>query len=156
MQSHGMSHSISNAEADENAIRNHVVTLFDAYLAGDLETLRSGRTRDWKGFQIRSTRLVRGIDAYMVELEKVIGGLKIDRYEFLDFEVDVTGDLGIVYYLARDYLSDADQGDAGSAPKTVLIRSIDIYKRIEGSWIQVGSNICAITDPSTDGELSPS
>lgn len=156
MHSHRMSQSISSARADEDAIRDHVVSLFDAYLAGDLETLRSGRTTDWKGFQIRSTRLVRGIDDYMAELEKVIGGLKVDRYEFLDFEVEVDGDLGIVYYLARDYLSDAEQGDAGSAPKTVLIRSIDIYRRMDGSWVQVGSNICAITDPSADAELSPS
>jgi ketosteroid isomerase-like protein len=147
-----MSDSISQTQADQDAIREHVISLFDAYLAGDLETLRSGRTEDWKGFQIRSTRLVHGIDDYMTELEKVIGGLKVDRYEFLDFEVEVDNDLGIVYYLARDYLSDDLETGKASAPKTVLIRSIDIYRRINGSWIQVGSNICAISDPSTDGE----
>jgi ketosteroid isomerase-like protein len=130
--------------SDENAIRAHVVSLFDAYLAGDLETLRSGRTESWKGFQIGSTRLVRGLDQYMAELQKVVGALKVDRYEFVDFEIDIEGDLAIVYYLARDFLSASD--DQG-APKTVLIRSIDIYRRIGGSWIQTGSNICAIPDP---------
>jgi ketosteroid isomerase-like protein len=151
-----MSHTIRHTQADEDAIRDHVVSLFDAFLAGDLETLRSGRTTDWKGFQIGSTRLVRGIDDYMMELEQVIGGLKVDRYEFLDCEVDVEGDLGIVYYLARDYLSDTELGDVAPAPRTVLIRSIDIYRRLDGSWIQVGSNICALTDPSTEAERSKS
>lgn len=45
-------------------------------------------------------------------------------------------------------------GAAGAVKGMVLIRSIDIYRRIDGSWIQVGSNICAIPDPATDGELS--
>lgn len=147
-----MSHSSNRIQADEDAIRDHVVSLFDAYLAGDLETLRSGRTEDWKGFQIRSTRLVRGIDDYMVELEKVIGGLRVDRYEFLDFHVEVDGDLAIVYYVARDYLSGAKQDQAAQTPKTILIRSIDIYRRVGGAWTQVGSNICAISDPSIGGE----
>ena len=130
--------------ADEDAIRAHVVSLFDAYLAGDLETLRTGRTEDWKGFQVRSTRLVRGRDQYLDELRKVVSSLKVDRYEFIDFEVDIEGDLGVVYYLARDYLSPSD---GSGAPATVLIRSIDVYRRIDGNWIQSGSNICAIADP---------
>lgn len=151
-----MSYSTSNTRADENAIRNHVVSLFDAFLAGDLETLRAGRTRDWKGFQIRSTRLVRGIDDYVAELESVLGEMKVERYEFLDFEIEIDGDIGIVYYLARDYLSPANVTEGVSAAETVLIRSVDVYRRIDGSWIQVGSNICAIGDPSIDGELSRS
>jgi hypothetical protein len=130
--------------SDETVIWEHVVSLFDAYLAGDLETLRSGRIESWKGFQISSTRLVRGLDQYMGELQKVAGALKVDRYEFVDFEIDIEGDLGIVYYLARDFLSASDDE---SARKTVLIRSVDIYRRVGGNWIQIGSNICAIPDP---------
>ena len=130
--------------SDEEAIRAHVVSLFDAYLAGDLDTLRSGRTKDWKGFQVNSTRLVRGLDQYMEELRKVVSTLHVDRYEFVDFEVEVEGDLGVVYYLARDHLSPTD---ADAVPTTVLIRSIDVYRRIDGGWIQSGSNICAIPDP---------
>ncbi|HEU4320330.1 MAG TPA: nuclear transport factor 2 family protein [Acidimicrobiia bacterium] len=129
--------------SDEDAIRQHVVSLFDAYLAGDLETLRAGRIEDWKGFQIRSTRLVRGIDQYMKDLRDAMGGLSVDSYEFLDFEIDIEGDLGIVYYLARDFLSASD--DVNS-PKTILIRSIDIYRRVSGNWTQIGSNICAVPD----------
>lgn len=120
------------------------MSLFDAYLAGDLEALRTGRTEDWKGFQIRSTRLVRGRDQYMDELQRVVSSLKVERYEFVDFEVEIEGDVGIVYYLARDYLSPSDDPNT---PSTVLIRSVDVYRRIDGEWIQSGSNICAIPEP---------
>ncbi|MGB7859778.1 MAG: nuclear transport factor 2 family protein [Acidimicrobiia bacterium] len=135
----------TTAAADE--IRRHVISLFDAYLAGDLEALKHGRTAEWKGFQIRSTRLIRGVDEYMRELERVMGGLKVDKYEFLDFEVEVEGDIALVYYLARDYLRIDDPETVGSVPPTILIRSIDVYRQLDGSWIQAGSNICAIADP---------
>lgn len=138
--------NIDSAAAAEE-IRRHVISLFDAYLAGDLYTLKHGRIPEWKGFQIKSTRLIRGVDEYMSELERVMGGLKVEKYEFLDFEVDVEGDVALVYYLARDYLEADDTGSGGPVPPTVLIRSIDVYRRIDGNWIQAGSNICAIADP---------
>jgi hypothetical protein len=127
-------------------IRDHVVVLFDAFLAGDTETLAKGRAPGWKGFQIRSTRLVRGIDEYVSELNEAMGGLSVERYEFLDFEVDLFGDLALVFYVARDYL----RGDS-SNPRTVLIRSLDIYQLVEGAWTQIASNICAIADPGAAG-----
>jgi len=132
----------------ETEIRDHVTGLFEAYIAGDLDTLREGRTADWKGFQIKSTRLVRGVDDYMTELRSVMGGLKVERYEFLDFDVDVHGDLALVFYVARDHLA-GEPGDDGSA--TVLIRSLDVYKKVGEEWIQVASNICAISDSRRDG-----
>lgn len=136
------------AQVDE--IRRHVISLFDAYLAGDLEALKHGRIPEWKGFQIRSTRLIRGVDEYMSELKHVMGGLKVEKYEFLDFEVDIEGDIALVYYLARDHLK-TDGTDTGEPiPSTVLVRSIDVYRRIDGTWIQTGSNICAIADPEAE------
>ena len=63
--------------ADEVAaeIRQHVESLFDAFLAKDSETLRNGRTEDWMGFQIPSTTLIRGVDRYMDDLESESGSI---------------------------------------------------------------------------------
>ncbi|MFZ0013617.1 MAG: hypothetical protein WAL25_05815 [Acidimicrobiia bacterium] len=124
-------------------IRGHVIGLFEAFLAGDLDTLKAGRSLDWKGFQIKSTRLVRGVDDYMTELRRVMGGLKVDRYEFLEFDVDLYADIALVFHVARDHLSRAP-GDDG--PETVLIRSLDVYRESGGEWTQIASNICAIHD----------
>lgn len=141
----------TDAASAVEEIRRHVVGLFDAYLAEDRDALRRGRIPDWKGFQIRSTRLIRGVDAYMDELERVMGALRVERYEFLDFEVEVEGDIAFVYYLARDHLASTDPGSADPDPATVLIRSLDVYRRIDHRWVQAGSNICAVPDPSAHG-----
>jgi hypothetical protein len=57
----------------------------------------------------------------------------------------VIGDLALVFYVARDWLVSANSVSA-SAPRTILIRSLDVYRRIEGSWIQIASNISSIAD----------
>ena len=88
----------------EAEIRSHVEGLFDAFLANDRDALRDGRVADWRGFQIPSTTLIRGVDRYMVDLETALQNLKVTRYEFLEFEVDVHDDIALVYYIARDWL----------------------------------------------------
>jgi hypothetical protein len=139
-----------DAHSNVKEIRAHVIGLFDAFLAGDRDALAAGRTSDWKGFQIQSTRLIHGRAEYTTELERVLGGLKVERYEFLDFEVDVIGDLALVYYVARDWLLPEDPTEA-ERPRTILIRSLDVYRNIEGSWTQIASNICSIGDTSSVG-----
>jgi hypothetical protein len=130
--------------ADEVAaeIRQHVETLFDAFLVKDSETLRNGRVDDWKGFQIPSTTLIRGVDRYMVDLEAALENLEVTRYEFLDFEVDVHTDVALVYYVARDWLNTPD------GEKTILVRALDVYGLQPDGWIQIGSNICLVPDGS--------
>lgn len=132
-------------DTDAQLIRSHVIGLFEAFLAGDTAALRDGRIDDWKGFQIRSTRLVRGAGEYLSELKEVMGAIEVSSYEFLDFDVDVYGDLAVVLYTARDYLK---SGPGDDVPSTVLVRSLDVYRRIEGDWTQIASNICTIADPS--------
>ncbi len=130
--------------ADEVAaeIRRHVETLFDAFLAKDSETLRDGRIDDWRGFQIPSTTLIRGVDRYMVDLEAALENLEVTRYEFLDFEVDVHTDVALVYYVARDWLN-TPEGE-----KTILVRALDVYGLQPDGWIQIGSNICLVPEDS--------
>lgn len=134
-----------HVERDSAALKEHVTRLFDAFLAHDVQTLRDGRTADWKGFQIRSTRIVRGVDDYTTELEAVLAGLVVERYEFLEFDVDFYGDLALVFYVARDWLGQVD----GDGPRTVLIRALDVYRRVGEEWTQIASNICALPDPQT-------
>lgn len=64
---------------DVEQITGHVFRLFDAYLEGHRAALAAGRSEDWKGFQIRSTRLIRGVDSYLEELEAVPGSLRVER-----------------------------------------------------------------------------
>ncbi len=136
----------SSAVAAELEIRHHVEALFDAFLAKDTATLRNGRVADWRGFQIPSTSLIRGVDSYMVDLEAALQNLEVTRYEFLDFEVDVRGDTALVYYVARDWLTTPD------GETTILVRALDVYGREADGWIQVGSNICLVPDTPTTND----
>lgn len=124
-------------------IRDHVEALFEAFLAKDRDALRKGRVEDWRGFQIPSASLIRGVDDYMVDLETALENVAVTRYEFLDFEVDVHGDVALVYYVARDWLS-TPEGE-----KTILVRALDVYGLKDDGWIQIGSNICLVPDIAT-------
>jgi hypothetical protein len=130
----------NNAEAVTAEIRRHVEALFDAFLAKDRAALRDGRVKDWKGFQIPSTTLIRGVDDYMVHLETALQNVAVTRYEFLDFEVDVHTDVALVYYVARDWLNTPD------GEETILVRALDVYGLEADGWIQIGSNICLVPD----------
>jgi hypothetical protein len=134
-------HHADRQHETKSLIREHVESLFDAFLLGDRSTLRAGRLSGWTGFQIQSTHLINGVDEYMSELEKALSNLHVERYEFLDFDVEVLDDVALVFYVARDWLAPGDK-----RPETVLIRALDVYRRIDGEWIQAASNISSIAD----------
>ena len=136
----------SQGQSDKEQIAAHIRGLFDAFIRKDRAAIRAGHTEDWKGFQIKSTRLVRGIDDYMAAADQVLGSLRAVRYEFLDMDIEIHGDVAIVFYAARDWII----GDDGKE-KTVLLRSVDIYRRENGGWNQCGSHICAMPDTEAQG-----
>ncbi len=140
MSDNGPMSDPTNTDEAVAEIRRHVEALFDAFLAKDRAALRDGRIDDWKGFQIPSTSLIRGVDRYMVDLESALENLEVTRYEFLDFEVDVHTDVALVYYVARDWLNTPD------GEKTILVRALDVYGLEVDGWIQIGSNICVVPD----------
>ena len=76
----------------------------------------------------------------MVDLETALQNVAVTRYEFLDFEVDVRGDVALVYYVARDWLN-TPEGET-----TILVRALDVYGLQGDGWIQIGSNICLVPD----------
>lgn len=114
--------------------------LFDAFLRKDTDAIRNGHRNDWMGFQIPSKSIIRGIDEYMAAAHELLASLRAVRYEFLEFDIQVHGELALVYYIARDWL-ETDTGES-----TVLIRALDVYICDAGSWNQAGSNICVLQD----------
>jgi ketosteroid isomerase-like protein len=126
----------SATASDREAILEHIHGLFRAYLRKDKDAIRRGHTDDWKGFQLPSRAIVRGIDAYMETAEHVLATFRGVRYEILDTDVEVVGDRAIVFYVAREWLVD----DAGRE-REILLRSVDLYRRESGGWNQCGSHI---------------
>ena len=148
--------SASNTRDDREQIIDHIHGLFQAFLRGDREAIRRGHTEDWHGFQLSSDRIVRGIDEYMPAADKVLATVKAKRYELVETQVDVYGEVAVVFYVAREWLDDGAGGE-----KTIMLRAVDIYRREGDGWNQVGSNICLIparapaqSPPERSDELS--
>lgn len=132
---------------DREAILAHIHSIFQAYIRRDRDAIRHTHTADWTGFQGPSTKIERGIDDYMVNAERSLASFQGTGYELLDTEVQVYGNVAVVYYIARFDFRAAD-GTAGSLP----LRSVDIYRRENGKWIQAGSHITPIPTGGSWGE----
>ena len=140
-------HTRMTTKEDREQILQHIHTIFQAYLRQDRDAIRKNHTPDWTGFQGPSVKIERGIDAYMVNAEKSLQDLRGIGYELLDTEVQLYGDLALVYYIARYDYHDRE-GREGSIP----LRSIDVYRREHGEWNQRGSHITPIPARGDWGE----
>jgi ketosteroid isomerase-like protein len=129
------------ANEDRDAIVAHVRSIFDAYLRHDRAAIRATHAADWRGFQVGTRRIVRGLDDYMSAAADVLKSLKARRYELLDVEVDVQGDLALCWYVARDWLDD----DAGGE-RPILLRALDVYRREPTGWNPCGSHVSALPE----------
>jgi len=128
---------------DAAEIEAHVRGLFEAYLRRDREAIRRGHTHDWIGFPITATEIVRGIDAYMEHADRSLERFRGVGYEIREMQVDVSGDVGIVTYVAAWRFRGEDGGE-----ETLPLRSVDVYRREEGGWNQAGSNISVVPEPA--------
>lgn len=134
-------------EADRAAIVAHIRSIFQAYVDRDRATIESTHSADWTGFQGPSTKIERGLADYMVNADRSLAAFRGTGYELLDTEVQLHGDVALVYYVARyDYVD--GEGKAGS----LGLRSLDVYRRDAGGWIQSGSHITPLPSGGAWGE----
>ena len=134
-------------KSDSQQLVDHIHQIFQAFLARDRERLRKLHTDDWVGFLGPSDRIERGIQDYMRNADLSLENFKGIAYEILDTEVQVHGDLGLVFYVAT-YQYESIDGDKGIIP----LRSVDIFKRIDGHWNQSASHISVIPNAGNWGE----
>jgi ketosteroid isomerase-like protein len=128
--------------SDREAIFAHIDGLFRAYQRLDFDAIRRGHTDDWRGFQLPSRALVHGIEAYMGAARRVTEMIRsIEGWEFLEREIEFHGDLALVWYVARETIVDAE-----GTRRTMLLRSIDLYRREPEGWNQCGSHITGFPD----------
>jgi ketosteroid isomerase-like protein len=130
-----------STQSDRDAILAHVDSIFQAYFRGDREMIRRTHAADWRGFHLRSRSIVRGLDEYMRHADAVLSSIQGLRYEMLDADVQVYQNVAVVFYLAREWIRDAEGRE-----KTILLRACDVYRRDDGEWNQCGSNIYVMPD----------
>lgn len=128
---------------DEKAILEHIHSIFKAYMEGDEATIRATHSADWTGFNNQSRAIVRGIDGYMANATRALSAARIIRYELEDVDIQIHGDVGIVYYVANW----TTQLKANDLRVRMHVRSVDIYQKRSGTWIQIGSNLNVLPRP---------
>lgn len=144
---HPMPETTTSVERDRKEILEHIHSIFQAYIRKDREAIRRTHSEDWTGFLMPSGKIERGIDDYMAYADRAIGGESLGvGYELLDTEVQIYGDIALVYYVAR-----WDRRDADGSIVHVPLRSIDVYRRDAGGWIQCGSHITAAPSVESRG-----
>lgn len=134
-------------QTDKEAILAHIDGIFRAFVGNDRDAILKAHSRDWTGFLGPSTKIERGIDDYMVNADRSLDLFDGVGYEIIDTEVQIHGDLALVYYVAR-YDARTEDGKNISLP----LRSLDVYRRQNGDWIQCGSHITPIPQGGSWGE----
>jgi ketosteroid isomerase-like protein len=129
-------------EGDIRAIRAHIGSIFEAYRRGDRALVRGTHVQHWLGFIRTSDGIVRGLDHYMRDADRILGsGVVLREWEIVDFDVVFHGDVGIVAYVARIVSTHGEERLEGR------IRALDVYVRRHGEWEQVASNVSTHPDP---------
>jgi ketosteroid isomerase-like protein len=132
---------------DREQIIAHIHSIFQAYVREDTAAIRVKHTDDWRGFQNNSREILRGIDAYMQNPVRNLSRTKMLEYEIEDIEVQVYGDVAIVYYIAN-WKSLLKQSNRKIRTRA---RSIDIYRRDAQGWNQAGSHLSVLPSPASRG-----
>ena len=132
---------------DARELIDHVHEIFQAFLDRDRDRIRQLHTDDWTGFLGPSAQIERGIDDYMGNVDFSLDAFRGTGYEIHDTEVQIRGDMGLVFYVAT-YRYESDAGTVGTIP----LRSIDVFRREDGQWIQSASHIAVVPNAGKWGE----
>jgi len=126
---------VDDRNADREAIRAHIDSIFKAFINKDTAALRATHDENWRGFLEGSRQIIRGIDQYM----KATGGggtgpYGMTSYKMRDFDIIFNGDSAFV-----TFVSEVD-AKTPSGPAHEVLRIADFYTKKDGHWIQTGSN----------------
>jgi ketosteroid isomerase-like protein len=126
---------------DRQQIIDHIHSIFKAYVRQDAAEVRALHTDDWTGFRNNSRQIVKGIEGYMRGV--TFKRFKMLEYEIEDIEVQLYGDLGVVYYIANWKTLSIQTNEVVS----IRARAVDIYRKAPEGWNQAGSNLNILPMP---------
>ena len=122
--------------ADRDAVKAHIDSIFQAFIAHDGPKLRATHAPEWRGYLEGSQTVIRGVDGYMNAVGDAAtpsaDGMK--SYKFVEFDCMFYGDTAIVPFVA-----DVEASFNGTSNHSQL-RIVDFYAKLNGAWIQAGSD----------------
>jgi ketosteroid isomerase-like protein len=122
---------------DEQAIRAHIESIFDAFIQKDRDKLAATHGRDWRGYLTGSRTVIKGRDGYM---RAAVGdgpmgerGQGMVGYKILEYDTIWYDNVAVVNFVADVHHM------RGTQPHTSKLTLMDIYAKEDGAWIQVAS-----------------
>ena len=149
-------HISENRDADREAIRAHIGSIFQAFIDWDVDKIFATHSEDWRGYLEGSRVPIKGIDEYMrangIDWPKQKGTKPSPDpnrgYNMKDFDVMFYGpDLAVACFMG-----DFEKRDTNPPVTTNRFRIMDVYARRNGAWIQVASH--TVIDPLWRAEQS--
>ena len=146
--------------ADRQAIYAHIDKIFNAFVNSDCDVIRATHAQNWIGFTGNSRSIEKGLDGYIKSTARWCGEggparnpSQLSGYKLVEIDYAFYGDVALVPYVA-------ETSYGHPARLRGKVRSLDIYAKQNGEWIQVGSNIYAHPDfveamRSLPGQLTP-
>lgn len=135
-----MEQSESRAK-DREEILAHIDSIFKAFATRDRETLRRTHLPDFKGFPVRSRKVVHSREEYMQEIERLLDLQLYSAYRILEEDFHFIGDVAIVSYIAQ-----TEGQDPQGKPFETKIRVMDIYQRTPEGWNLAASSVSVHPD----------
>ncbi len=121
--------------ADRAAIRAHIDSIFQAFIKKDAAALRATHAPNWLGYLEGSRTMIKGVDGYMewndVDPKSPYG---MKSYKFREFDMIFKGDAAFVCFVADV------EGLSPNGPSHRVLRISDFYTKVNGQWIQTGSD----------------
>lgn len=123
--------------ADRDAIHAHIDSIFQGFIDHDGPKLQATHAPEWRGYLEGSRTVIRGVDGYM----KAIGGggkpgdpNGMKSYKWVEFDCMFYGDTAIVPFVADV------TGSYNGVESQEQLRIVDFYAKLNGHWIQAGSD----------------
>jgi ketosteroid isomerase-like protein len=135
-----MEHSDSRAK-DRQEILAHIDSIFKAFAARDRETLSRTHLPDFKGFTVRSRKVVHSRDQYLQEIERLLDLQLYSAYQIVEEDFKFIGDVAIASYIAQ-----TSGADPHGKPFETKIRVMDIYQRTPEGWNLAASSVSVHPD----------
>jgi ketosteroid isomerase-like protein len=128
-------------QQDREEIRAHIDRIFQDFIRKDWADLRATHDENWRGFLTGSTKVIRGLEEYMLangiqpgDKPPVNSPYGMKSYKMRDFDIAFQGDAAFV-----SFVSDVEY-NFPDGPSHNVLRICDFYAKRNGHWIQAGSD----------------
>jgi ketosteroid isomerase-like protein len=137
-------------DKDRAEIRDHIDSIFQAFIKKDALALRATHHQNWLGYLEGSRTMIHGVDGYMsttyLDPSSPYG---MKSYKMREFDMIFKGDAAFVCFVAEV------EANTPNGPSKRTLRISDFYTKQDGHWIQTGSDTELHPESAVEQQQTP-